>query len=242
MRSVSLGLLVLAASSAGITLPVLAAQPDGPPPQIESVLPNAQGGHQNQAGSRGSRGDEDMRPPGDTDYGLDGKIAGMRAALALSSDQEKLWTPFEDALRASDNDRLVPPKSGVEGGQRPSPLDRIAEQSNNLAKRAADMRKIADTGKALVAGLTDAQKRYFDPLMADMMPAGRGPGDGMRPPRMGGEFQPGRFQRGDMQDGQGMHRGDLRAGDEYRGFGRESSRHMRTGNGRMDNQRDGEQN
>jgi hypothetical protein len=37
---------------------------------------------------------------------LDAKLAGIKAGLGLTSDQEKLWGPFESAVKDADKSRM----------------------------------------------------------------------------------------------------------------------------------------
>ena len=39
---------------------------------------------------------------------LDAKLAGMKAGLGLTADQEKLWSPFESAVKDADKSRMTP--------------------------------------------------------------------------------------------------------------------------------------
>ena len=89
MKRRFVGPLAIVAVSA-LSLPALAA---------EAVEPNAQQGMESvQNGSQHWAADRQMM--------LDAKLAGMKAELKLKPDQEKLWTPFETAVRDSAKDRM----------------------------------------------------------------------------------------------------------------------------------------
>jgi hypothetical protein len=138
---------------------------------------------------------------------LNAKLAGLKAGLQLTPDQEKLWGPFEAAVRDAAEMRMqhmqeMMQRTGRthmggmdhpgrmdemdmgEGG-RGSPLDRLDALANRLTEVGAALKKVADTGKPLYASLDDQQKRIFGFLAREMMRTNH-PG-GMEPP--GGAHQ-----------------------------------------------------
>ena len=50
-----------------------------------------------------SRGERMQQWAADRETMLDAKLAGMKAGLGLTADQEKLWGPFESAVKDADN-------------------------------------------------------------------------------------------------------------------------------------------
>ncbi len=99
---------------------------------------------------------------------LDAKLAGMKAALKLTPDQEKAWGPFESAVRAAvkehgDAMRAMREREGK--GEHLSPIDRINEISDRLAKASSEIKQVADAAKPLYDSLDDLQKREFGPLL-----------------------------------------------------------------------------
>jgi hypothetical protein len=122
---------------------------------------------------------------------LNAKLAGLKAGLQLTPDQEKLWGPFEAAVRDAAEMRMRHMqemmqrmgKMHMEGmdhparmddmdmgeGGRGSPLDRLDALANRLTEVGAALKKVADTGKPLYASLDDQQKRVFGFLAREMM-------------------------------------------------------------------------
>lgn len=148
---------------------------------------------------------------------LNAKLAGLKAGLQLTPDQEKLWGPFEAAVRDAAEMRMrhmqeMMQRMGrmhMEGmdhpgrmddmdmseGGRPSPLDRLDALANRLTEVGAALKKVADTGKPLYASLDDQQKRIFGFLAREMMRmdhhGGMGPPGGARqhPAHEGGDWE-----------------------------------------------------
>ena len=130
---------------------------------------------------------------------LDARLAGLKAVLKLTADQEKLWTPFEAAVRDAAKMRMEQMKAmmgrmqkmretmgqmqdkgetGERGptGQEVSPVDRLEALAKRMSERGAALEKVADSAKPLYAGLDDPQKRLFDLLGREMLMMGHGRG------------------------------------------------------------------
>ena len=107
---------------------------------------------------------------------LDAKLAGMKAALNLTSDQEKLWPAFELAVRDAHKARMEAMRQQREAmekdGERPSPIDMMNRLSDRLAKASDELKKVADAAQPLYASLDDTQKRHFGPLLMMMRQGG----------------------------------------------------------------------
>jgi LTXXQ motif family protein len=122
---------------------------------------------------------------------LNAKLAGLKAGLQLTPDQEKLWGPFEAAVRNAAEMRMQHMRDAmqrmgkmrmegmdhpghmddmgtVEGG-RESPLDRLDAVADRLTEGGAALKKVANSGKPLYASLDDQQKRVFGLLAREMM-------------------------------------------------------------------------
>jgi hypothetical protein len=166
-----LGTLAAAALSAsGFALTAAAAEADQPSPRAERLQHWA----------------------ADHETVLDAKLAGMKAGLGLSPDQEKLWSPFESAVRDAAKSRLDALQKLVESrdqGERLSPVDRLEAIADHLSQGAADIKKIAAAAKPLYDSLDDSQKHKFGMLgrmllperaqfLADMVHRHGGIGDG----------------------------------------------------------------
>ena len=104
---------------------------------------------------------------------LDAKLAGMKAGLELTPDQEKLWSPFEFAVKDAAKSRMDAMQEMMrtrEQGERMSPVDRLEAMAEHLSKGAADVKNIADAAKPLYASLNDSQKHKFGMLGRMLMP------------------------------------------------------------------------
>jgi LTXXQ motif family protein len=93
---------------------------------------------------------------------LDAKLAGLRAGLRLTSDQEKLWPPFETAIRDAAKLHMEQMKSMMERmrkmhetmmqgepGEAVSPIDRLEAMGQHMSARGAAIEKVAEAGKPL---------------------------------------------------------------------------------------------
>ena len=118
---------------------------------------------------------------------LDAKLAGLKAGLKLTPDQEKLWGPFESSVRDAAQMRQDRMKARMQSGEdnqdreRMSPVDRLDTMADRLAEVGASLRKIADTAKPLYASLDDGQKHVFGFLSHELMMTGHP--HGMMSPR-----------------------------------------------------------
>src|SRR5580698_1453509 len=130
---------------------------------------------------------------------LDAKLAGLRAGLRLTSDQEKLWPPFETAIRDAAKLHMDQMKSMMdrmrkmhetmmqgESGDAASPIDRLQAMGQGMSARGAAIEKVAEAGKPLYASLDDSQKRRFVMLGRALFMMGHGhPGAAMTQGMMG---------------------------------------------------------
>jgi hypothetical protein len=133
---------------------------------------------------------------------LDAKLAGLKAGLKLTSDQDKLWPPFETAVRdaaklhmehmKSMMERMQKMRDMMEGmqkseekksegmnettapGQTMSPVDRLEAMGQRMSEHGAAITKVADAAKPLYASLDDSQKRLFALLGREMLMMGHG--------------------------------------------------------------------
>jgi hypothetical protein len=125
---------------------------------------------------------------------LDAHLAGMKAGLKLTAEQDKNWPAFESAIRDAAKARIESRRQMGEhngNGERPSPIAHLDRMSEHLQKMSAELKMVADAGKPLYDSLDDSQKRHFGPLLRDFLP--RGPRDA-GPMRHEGQGAPGRMQ------------------------------------------------
>ena len=104
---------------------------------------------------------------------LDAKLAGMKAGLQLTSDQEKLWGAFESSVREAAKARVDEMQQMMEmrdQGERMSPIDRLDAMAGRLSEAATNIKTIADAAKPLYASLDDSQKHRFGMLGRMLMP------------------------------------------------------------------------
>jgi hypothetical protein len=101
----------------------------------------------------------------------DARINIVKTALQLTPDQEKLWPPIEDAIRARAKDREarlaslaaraaeIRDKSLIEVLRNRDPVAFMHRRADALAQRSADLKNLADAWQPLYATLTPEQKR-----------------------------------------------------------------------------------
>ncbi len=164
---------------------------------------------------------------------LDARLAGLKAALKLTPDQEKNWAPFEAAVRDAAKMRMEHAKAMMERvqkmrdmmehmqdtkeakdmgppGQAASPIDRLQVMAQHMTERGAALKKVADAAQPLYASLDNSQKHLFTLLGHEMMMMGHGHHrmgmmGGMGMGMMGGRGMMGQGGMGMMgQGGMGM--------------------------------------
>ncbi len=104
---------------------------------------------------------------------LDAKLAGMKAGLGLTTSQEKLWGPFESAVKDADKSRMDAMGEMMRmraQGERMSPIDHLEAMADRLAQGATNVKKIADAAKPLYDSLDKSQKHKFGMLGRMLMP------------------------------------------------------------------------
>jgi len=129
----------------------------------------------------------------DMSFLLDARIAGMKAALKLTADQEKNWAPFEAEVREAAKMRMEMMRAhhdAMEKEMRPTLIEHMNEMSDHLAKASAELKKVADAAKPLFDSLDETQKKHFGPLLMSLRgphPMGEGHGPWGHPGHDGGE-------------------------------------------------------
>jgi zinc resistance-associated protein len=132
------------------------------------------------------------------------RIAGIQAGLKLNADQQRLWTPVEQALRSMATDRAEriqerrerrqaergTPGSQATQRQRPDLAQRLENQAERATQSAQRLTTLSTAVKPFWASLDESQKR----LLPVLLHQGRGIGsrmamqhDGDRMMRRGGE-------------------------------------------------------
>ena len=154
----------------------------------------------------------------DHDAMLDAKLAGLKAGLRLTPDQDKLWPPLETAIRDAAKLHMEQMKSMMDRMRKMhetmmqgapqeavSPVERLEAVGQRMSERGAALEKVADAAKPLYASLDDSQKRRFVLLGRALFMMGHGhPGAEM--------------MRGMGMMGHGAMRGEGMTGGESRGM------------------------
>jgi hypothetical protein len=132
------------------------------------------------AGSASAAGDAPLASPGveaataqqEHAAMLEAHLAGLKAGLKLTPDQEKNWPPLEAAIREAaraHEEGLRQMRERKEDGERPSPIERMRMMSDHMSKMSSELTALADAGKPLYDSLTEAQKRVFGPLLREFV-------------------------------------------------------------------------
>jgi hypothetical protein len=100
----------------------------------------------------------------------DARIAGLKASLELTPDQEKNWSALEATLRDLARQRIVhaaewDAQRKGDGDQRRDALQRLQRISDGLSTRAANLKTLSEAAKPLYNSLDDAQKSRFGRLL-----------------------------------------------------------------------------
>jgi len=110
----------------------------------------------------------------------DARIAGLRAGLKLTAEQEKHWPAVETAIRDRAKDRADRMKERTDrmaarreargsgdNAQRPGPdaIGRLRQGADAMNARATGLKKFADAVEPLYKSLDDGQKRRFGVLL-----------------------------------------------------------------------------
>jgi hypothetical protein len=114
----------------------------------------------------------------------DARIAGLKAGLKLTPEQEKNWPAVEAAMRDLAKDRADRIKARMErmaalrdarrggdnaqsGAVQPGPdvIARLREGADAMTARAANLKKLADVAEPLYKSLDDGQKQRFGMLL-----------------------------------------------------------------------------
>ena len=119
----------------------------------------------------------------------EGRIAFIKAELAITDAQAPQWNAFADALRAGSKAMRETMANLMKTGMPTTAPARADAATQMMAARLESMKTTADAAEALYAVLTDAQKATADELLfAPMMGMG---GQGMM--GAGGEMSNGRM-------------------------------------------------
>lgn len=109
---------------------------------------------------------------------LDARIAGVKAGLKLTAEQEKLWGPVETTARelgkkwgdrfAARREEWQKRREAMQDGKEPPAVDhvdRLRKRADALAERSTDLKRFADAAQPLYATLDEGQKRRLQMLI-----------------------------------------------------------------------------
>ncbi len=112
--------------------------------------------------SQGAPDREHWRPSAeDLKAFTDARIAGLKAGLQLTPDQEKKWPAVEQAIRdmaKARQERMAQWREGAKEEKGEDAISRIRARADAMTQRAADLRKLADAAEPLYQSLNDDQK------------------------------------------------------------------------------------
>jgi hypothetical protein len=98
----------------------------------------------------------------------DAQLKEMKTSLRLNADQEKLWGPFESAVKDGAKARVLALQK--EQSDSLSPMDRLNATAERVAQSTANLKKLAEAAKPLYETLDDAQKHKFITLGRMLVP------------------------------------------------------------------------
>jgi hypothetical protein len=155
---------------------------------------------------------EDMRAFGEA------RLAGLKAGLMLTPEQEKNWAAFEQAAREYGKLRLDRMNAFIDARRNPrpqasDPIERLRQRGIAMADTGTVLKKLADATDPLYKSLDESQKRRFA-LLSRMGGERLGRGGG-REFRGRDGFAPRSF---DPRDGDGPRRFDRGSRRTENGF------------------------
>ncbi|MGE3150631.1 MAG: Spy/CpxP family protein refolding chaperone [Pseudorhodoplanes sp.] len=132
-------------------------------------------------GARPAQQREHARPrPTAEDFSamVDARIAGLKAGLRLTPDQEKNWPAVETAMRDLAKQRADRMKQRAdrkeERAERRDLIERLRTRAETMSQRAADLKRLADASEPLYRTLDDGQKRRLGMLTRGFESRGHG--------------------------------------------------------------------
>jgi hypothetical protein len=99
----------------------------------------------------------------------EGRIAFLKAELAITDAQAPQWNAFADALRGASKAMRESMTSMMQAGQPANAADRTDAMVKMMTARLDSLKSIASAEKALYAVLTEAQKKAADDLLSGPM-------------------------------------------------------------------------
>jgi zinc resistance-associated protein len=97
------------------------------------------------------------------------RIAALKAGLQLTTDQEKNWPAFEQAIRDLVKLRVQRMQDREADSAQSNPFDQVQRRARAMSEFGAALKGFADAGMPLYQSLSDAQKRRFS-LLSHFLP------------------------------------------------------------------------
>jgi hypothetical protein len=91
----------------------------------------------------------------------DARIAGLKAGLRLTAEQEKHWPAFEKALRDRAKLRSERFAARASADSPADPIARLRTRAETILQTGTTLKAVADTAAPLYQSLDEAQKRRF---------------------------------------------------------------------------------
>ena len=130
-----------------------------------------------QPGDRDARGQRPRLSRADRDALTDARVAGIQAGLKLNAEQQRLWGPVEQALRAQANDRADRMEERRRANRDAGSLDlmqRLDRRAERVKEQADSVQALAGAMRPFWASLDEDQKRLLPVLMRQGAREGRG--------------------------------------------------------------------
>jgi len=89
----------------------------------------------------------------------DARIAGLKAGLKLTPDQEKNWPALEQAIRDLAKQRIDRVTARRNEPRTTDPMERLRHRADAMATTAAGLKRLADAADPLYKSLDTDQKR-----------------------------------------------------------------------------------
>ena len=91
----------------------------------------------------------------------DARIAGLKAGLKLTPDQEKDWPAVESAIRDLSKQRADRLAARASAPRAADPIERMSLRADAMTQTAAGLKKLADAARPLYQKLDEGQKHRF---------------------------------------------------------------------------------
>lgn len=163
--------LIAATALVGVAVAQTPAAPSSGAPAAGTQAQERQG--------RGPRAEMPSRD--DMQAMVDARLAGAKAALKLTPEQERLWAPVDQAARAMATERMTRMEQRRtmreqrgQNNERPDFMMRLEQMTETSSKNAENLKTVTAAMKPLWATLDERQKRLLPRLIRPTGMEGRG--------------------------------------------------------------------